>query len=148
MKTLNELRNEIHANAIEKGFYDNPREVGTSLMLIVSELAEALEADREGFYCGGFNRYEKCKKGEFELKHKQETDVRYMPRSPLLIKSADKIKIDAFEMYIKNTFEDELADTVIRVLDLCGYLNIDIERHVKMKMKYNKLREKLYWKKY
>lgn len=148
MKTLNQLRDEIHANAREKGFYDNPKETGTLLMLIVSELAEALEADREYAYCRDFNGYKKYKKEEFELKHKQETDVNYMPKSPLLIKSSNEIEIDAFEIYVKNTLEDELADTIIRTLDLCGYLNIDIERHVDMKMKYNKLREKKHGKKY
>ena len=130
MKTLNQLRDEIHANAIEKGFYDNPREIGTLLMLIVSELAEALEADRKGQYTsfGAYNRAEK------EL---------------VIEDSFGKIEFATlFNAYIKNTLEDELADTIIRVLDLCGHLNIDIERHVDMKRKYNKLREKLHGKKY
>ena len=58
MKFLNQLRDEIHANAKEKGFYDNPKEIGTLLMLVVSELAEALEADRAGRFCDFFE-YEK-----------------------------------------------------------------------------------------
>jgi NTP pyrophosphatase (non-canonical NTP hydrolase) len=31
-----------------------------------------------------------------------------------------------FEKYVKDTFEDEVADTVIRILDFCGYKDIDI----------------------
>ena len=147
MKSLNQLRDEIHANAKEKGFYDNPREVGTMLMLIVSELAEALEADRAGNFCDFF-KYEKYRKDEFELKHKQETDVRFMPRSPCLISSSEKIEKEAFDIYIKNTFEDELADVIIRTLSICGYLGIDIERNVLAKMRYNKTREKMHSKKY
>ena len=147
MKSLNQLRDEIHANAKEKGFYDNPREVGTLLMLVVTEVAEALEADRIGRFCDFFE-YEKYKKNAFELKHKQETDVKFMPRSPSLIKSSKDIERDAFKTYIKNSFEDELADIIIRTLDICGYLNIDIERNVLAKIKYNKTRDKLHTKRY
>ena len=44
---INELTEQAHYNALIKGFHDSPREVGTSLMLIVSELSEALEAHRK-----------------------------------------------------------------------------------------------------
>jgi len=49
---INELTKQAHYNAFIKGFHDNPREVGTSLMLIVSELAEALEAHRNNDWIG------------------------------------------------------------------------------------------------
>lgn len=130
MKSLNQLRDEIHANAKEKGFFDKKREVGTMLMLIVSELAEALEADRVGDYCS-FSKYEECKKG---------MDMGLRP--------SEDIEKYAFEKYIKNTFEDELADVIIRTLDICGYLDIDIERNVFAKMEYNKTREKMHSKRY
>lgn len=130
MKSLNQLRDEIHANAKEKGFCDSKKEVGTMLMLIVSELAEALEADRTGDFCD-FSKYEECKK---------EMDVG--------LRTSEEIEKYAFEKYIKNTFEDELADVIIRTLSVCGYLGIDIERNVLAKMKYNKTREKMHSKKY
>lgn len=38
---------------------------------------------------------------------------------------------------IKDTFEDELADAVIRIFDLAEHLNVDREYHIKAKMKYN-----------
>lgn len=44
---INVLSNYCYNEAKNKGFHDKPREVGTLLMLIVSELAEALEADRK-----------------------------------------------------------------------------------------------------
>jgi NTP pyrophosphatase (non-canonical NTP hydrolase) len=53
-----------------------------------------------------------------------------------------------FERSIKDTFEDEIADVFIRLGDMCGGLNIDIEKHIEAKMKYNKTREKLHGKKY
>lgn len=74
--------------------------------------------------------------------------MNFMPHSPSLIKSSKDIERDAFKTYIKNSFEDELADIIIRTLDICGYLNIDIERSVLAKIKYNKTRDKLHTKRY
>lgn len=45
---LYDLAAEIHGTAKEKGFWDSERNYGEMLMLIVSELAEALEAHRDG----------------------------------------------------------------------------------------------------
>ena len=47
--SLNELAKTIHNDAAARGFYDRPPEFGTNLMLVVSELSEALEADRKGY---------------------------------------------------------------------------------------------------
>jgi len=49
-----------------------------------------------------------------------------------------------FEKNIKDTFEDEMADVIIRVLDLCHYMKIDIESHIRAKMDYNKTRPKFH----
>ena len=37
-------------------------------------------------------------------------------------------------------FPIEIADVLIRVFDLCGYLDIDIEEAIALKMKYNESR--------
>ena len=129
MKTLNKLRDEIHANAKNKGFWDSPRETGTLLMLCVSELAEAMEADRKG-------QYAKIDDAEFIIDSKtirEDLD--------LAVKENDTIKFeDIFRTQVKDTFEDELADAVLKILDLCGANGIDIEKHIEMKMKYNATR--------
>ncbi len=122
MKTLNQLRDEIHENAKNKGFWDKERETGTLLMLCVSELAEAMEADRNGLYAD-LELIEKDKENFIDFKW-------------------------SFENSIKDTFEDELADTIIRILDLCGAKGIDIEKHIELKMKYNATRERMHGKKY
>lgn len=122
MKTLNQLRDEIHENAKNKGFWDKERETGTLLMLCVSELAEAMEADRKDRYA------------DLELIEKDKEDF-----------------IDfkwSFENSIKDTFEDELADAIIRILDICGARGIDIDKHIELKMKYNATRERMHGKKY
>ena len=110
---MNELAKQIHEYAKAKGFWDNPRDTGTLLMLIVSELAEAMEADRNGRIANlsGFHK---------GIAHE-----------------------DIFEASIKDTFEDEMADTIIRILDLCAAKGIDIDRHIELKMKYNTTREQL-----
>src|SRR5690606_29989679 len=46
--SLNKLRDEVHAIAKEKGWWDQPREFGTVLALVHSEVSEALEAYRNG----------------------------------------------------------------------------------------------------
>lgn len=119
---LNELAEEVLAINEANGWGDKPHEVGTNLMLIVSELAEAMEADRKGRYCN-------------VPKDKEWTvfDPRTFHRDNIHFK-------ETFEENIKDRFEDEIADTIIRCLDLCARHNIDIDFHVRMKMEYNKTR--------
>lgn len=38
-------------------------------------------------------------------------------------------------------FSVEIADAIIRILDMCEYLNIDIEHAIEVKHEYNKTRE-------
>lgn len=114
--TIGKLAAEIHSDACNKGFYDNQREVGTLLMLVVSELSEALEADRAG---------------------------RHAPNPAVM--SGDS---EDFATRVKDTFEDEIADAIIRLLDLCGYFGIDIDWHVRAKMEYNRERPIRHGKRY
>ena len=116
-KDLNELSKQIHKDNVERGFYDDPRQTGTLLMLIVSELAEALEADRKG----------------------QHVDIN---------KITNWCEPQNFKEKIKDSFEDEIADTFIRLFDLCGYMNIDIEKHIEAKLNFNKTRGYKHGKKY
>ena len=37
-------------------------------------------------------------------------------------------------------FDVEIADAIIRIADLCGYLSIDIERAIELKHEYNESR--------
>lgn len=46
--TLNELRDAIHNNAVEHGWWENDRKFAEIVALCHSELSEALEADRAG----------------------------------------------------------------------------------------------------
>lgn len=125
---LNELARQIHQNAKNKGFWDEEREMGTLLMLCVSELAEAMEADRRGKYAN-LESYEK--------------ESNYVSKYGFENKPSE-----IFERKIKDSFEDELADTIIRILDICGAKGIDIEKHIELKMEYNETRENKHGCKY
>lgn len=145
MKNLNELAKEIHQNAINKGFYidyyTTKHLVGKKLTpiidhvffaqkiaLIHSELSEAIEADRK-------NRY-------LDLDILKE---KYLLEIELF---NDKNFKEAYEMGFKHSVNDELVDAIIRVLDLCAHLDINIQKHVELKMKYNSLREHKHGKEY
>ena len=119
---LNELARQFHKRAKAKGFWDEERETGTLLMLIVSELSEALEADRKN-------------------KHSN------MPLFNFDVDTGDSFE-DAFKKNIKDTFEDEIADVAIRLLDLVGKMGIDIEKHISLKMQYNATRPYKHGKEY
>ena len=95
---FSELAIRAHKNAKEKGFWDNPRPDSEVLILIISEIGEAVEAHRKGKFCG--------------------IDYEYAA-TPRNIPSGE------FSTYIKDTFEDELADTCIRILDYAGYLGLE-----------------------
>ena len=88
-RSLNEVAQLCHSIAVEKGFWDQKRNIGEALMLIVTELAEAMEA------------------------HRHQDDA---------------------------NFKEELADTFIRLLDLCGGLKIDMEEEIYQKSLKNKKR--------
>ena len=87
----------IHANAIAKGFYpenSKDRNDKEMLMLIICELAEAVEAHREDRWMDG-------RQGiipEELAKYPQEFEAN-------------------FKAWVKDTVEDEMADALIRILD-------------------------------
>lgn len=53
---------------------------------------------------------------------------------------SDKFFKEEYEVRIKDSFEDELADCMIRLLDLAAKRNINIEYHIQQKMRYNENR--------
>lgn len=126
---IKEISQEIHENNIKKGFWEDKdtKNVGEVLMLCVTELSEALEAHRNG----KFSNIEKF--------HKERQST------PFHEKAAT---IQSFQDNIKDTFEDEIADTVIRLFDLCEGFGIDLETHIRLKTDYNKTRPFKHGKKY
>ncbi len=113
---MNKLRDEIHQNAIEHGWWEEERTFGDIIALCHSELSEALEEYRNKkpmLYYSGYDA-SGCK------------EERATPFPPIITKP-EGIAI-------------ELADCIIRILDYCAYVNIDIEHAIHTKHEYNKTR--------
>ncbi len=95
--TVAALQREVHRIAVEHGWWERERVPGEVLMLAVTELAEAMEAIREG--------------------------------DPPSDKIPDFSKL-----------EEELADTVIRILDFAGARGYDLQGALRAKIDYNETR--------
>lgn len=125
--TLNELAEKIHENAVEKGFWqDSNLWVGDSfaakLALIHSELSEALEAHRAGepnlYYMLDGQRVWPAAEGQWRSGY------------PL---SNDRVEGTAKPEGIGV----ELADALIRILDLSAAMELDLDGIVAKKMAFN-----------
>lgn len=123
---INNLACAIYERNVEKGFYEKEKNIGEMLCLIHSEVSEALEADRNRSYA--------------MLTEPQ--------RNVLMGWTGNDDFIKDYKDKVKGSFEEEMADIFIRLLDMCAFKGIDIEFHVKAKMRYNLSREKYHGKKY
>ena len=117
----NELRDRAYQCAKEHGFHDKEYSNEHWMMLIITEISEAVNADRKGKHADveEFNKTTKI------------TDFGFMR---------------TFEKCIKDSVCDELADVVIRCLDFAGLKKIDIEQEeYKCKDDGSSFTDKMYW---
>lgn len=96
---LNRYAKDCHQRAVAKGFWDVPHSVGHCLMLAFGEFHEAIEADRLGKW--------------IKLTPEQVEELRGLEGAAYA---------QAFLRIVKDTVGDEIADAVIRLLDLLGCL--------------------------
>lgn len=109
---LNKLRDKAYQCAVAHGWHEENLSDEHFLCLVISELMEAVEADRKG-------RHADTKK------FNQEMDY-YIHEMKLYGENYDKAYRDTFEYYLKDSVEDELSDACIRLLDLAGLRNINL----------------------
>lgn len=98
---LKELSQQIHENAKAKGFYDNKNNINfrdAQVLEIIKEVAEFHEAYKKG----------KDGSGDWELESPEEVGASAV-----------------FEACIKDTWQDELADIMIRLLDYGAFVGFE-----------------------
>lgn len=130
---INDLVKRAGQASIDKGFREKHVDFGTRLMLTVSELSEALEADRKKRMADLQEFEEAISNSQFDRFTEDEFN---------------EIWNSLFERHIKDTVQDELADAVIRIADMCQYYGFDLERHIMLKMEYNSYRPRKHGKEY
>lgn len=119
---LRKMQEEAHRYAKEKGFWDGTDvPIGSKLMLIVSEIAEAQEEDRDHdnpswIYVRDFQGIRRSWDPRVHRNRKPEG------------------------------FGVELADAVIRIGDLAERLGIDLSECVRIKMEFNRTRPRMHGK--
>ncbi len=109
MKDLNELRDKAYQCAVKHGWHEEKLSNEHFLCLVISELMEAVEADRKGKH---------SKVGMF--KEWQGNSI------PLSEETRQRRFKEDFEAYIKGSVEEELADACIRLFDLSGLNDINL----------------------
>lgn len=102
---LNELRNKAYHCAVAHGWHEENLSDEHFLCLVISELMEAVEADRIG-------KYANKERFDYYMSLKERSDDEF---------------IYAFKYDIKDSVEDELADSCIRLLDLAGLRGYDLD---------------------
>ena len=131
---LNVLARKIHANAVSKGFYDEPINTPAKLMLIVKHLSEALEEDRLHHMLGLLSHSDvgaDCSRPE-------PCEADFLPIQGC--KKCPSFKPVGFAV--------ELADALIKLLDLMAAFNIDIDEVVALNMNFNESRDRMHGKAY
>lgn len=96
-KELESLAEYAFKNADKHGFYPENTEIETELMLIITEMAEAVQADRH-------NRHGSIEDYESEIQMGRDIST-------------------AYKNSLEGTVESEFADIAIRILSLLGWMN-------------------------
>lgn len=135
MTDLLDTQREIHQIAVDHGFWEASDNIGEKLMLIVSEISEALEDYRNG-------------KMSVTYDAQLSTEVMVVETSGDSTRFLRKDGSEAKDVIVQKPegFPVELADVVIRVLDLAGWLGIDLGAVIDLKVVYNKTRPHLHGK--
>lgn len=101
----NELRDRAYQNAVKHGFYENTSLLD-EVMMIVTELGEAVQADRD-------NKFANL------LLFEKNFDTPQI--------NPEEHYIHCYDVLMKDTVEDELADAFIRMLSFLAHSNIDMD---------------------
>jgi len=148
---INETSRSIHMNAKSKGFWEEDsiieamheifftnaeRQIVSNafraqkLALMTTEISEAIEAERNN------------KHADLRYFEERMMQIEKSYNGIVFVSQAQKDEDfkHVFKNSIKDSVEDELADAMIRIMDYAARYNIDLEKHIELKMKFNSLR--------
>lgn len=108
-----ELSQEVHSLAAIKGFWNTRHNIEHYIMLVITELSEAVEAHRSR---------KRAKWREF-----RSMSLESGGPDRIIYRQIAPFSARAFETYIKDTVEDELADTVIRLGDITAAFKVNLK---------------------
>lgn len=109
---LKKLAGKAHTINVSKGFWDPIPNEGQTLWLVCTEMCEMTEAHREG-RDGDINKFEKERRRIMNSRYSDH-------EKPVVIAKL-------FKKHVKDSMGDELADSLIRMLDYCVGFKITIE---------------------
>lgn len=172
MKDLNKLSKEIYEANKAKGFHGVEHSPEHMLCLVISELMEAVEADRNGRRADMDNFYRQYGYDWSENYNdyiKGSIDEELADAAIRLLDTAGALGVNAnlFNTNLSvfgNSFTEKIYDIVSgitmnkanisipygigRIEKLCSSLNIDLWQHVELKLTYNSLRPYKHGKQY
>lgn len=108
---LNSYRDRVYQNAVNHGWHEEEKSIEHWLCMVISELMEAVEADRKGKYAD-VDTFKYILMDDLRERHLYGEDI-------------EKSFVENFIEYIKDSVEDELADACIRLFDMAGVYNAD-----------------------
>jgi NTP pyrophosphatase (non-canonical NTP hydrolase) len=130
---------DIHLNAIKKGFWNGDNNLSEKILLVITELAEAVEAMRKT-----------------DIDHLLLENSKHSQLAMAIVGRLNAGTYDdnmdgynnEFKTTLKDTVGDEFADAVIRIIDLSLMMGIDLWSHMIAKTEYNKSREYMHGKEF
>jgi NTP pyrophosphatase (non-canonical NTP hydrolase) len=128
LELFQNVQKGVHENSKSKGFWEGEanQNIPTKLMLMVSELAEAMEAHRKPH-------------PEYKL-----NEIQYWSEDGGVYPEQTREHKTGNPMLKPEGFPIEMADCIIRIMDLCEWLGIDLAEAILIKAEFNRTRPKMH----
>lgn len=161
---LNRWAKEIHDNATAHGWHEEKHSPEHWLSLVMCEVAEAIEADRNGKRCymkkklpymSFDNFYRDFVKGTLEEEFADIVirlldmavelygEFEYLTSYGKIVPSTKLNLAENLWFFVKNKlyyYQPQISESIAFIYDLAEHLSIDLDQHIEWKMKYNESR--------
>jgi hypothetical protein len=130
MKRVNELRDEIHENAVKNRFYDIDNKIDKL------EQVEDVTLFRQAVFAQRISKIHSEISNAADIYGDAIDDYIGIQMFDDYILDGYPFK-EAYEMTIIRSTCSFLSDAIIRILEIFGHLDIDVEKYIELRMKYN-----------